>query len=402
MGQENLTPGSTPRRARRAIISLLLSVLALNLAAPASADAASPQLGLVTGGVVSEGDIERIEDAGVSSVRLILNWRVIETRRRSGRACSTAEYGGFERYDRMVSAASRHGFRLLPFFLGSPRYAAPSDSSMPRTGTRAIHDYRCFVKAVVDRYGRGGSYFELTNLNGDPRARPITTWQVWNEQNLVNYAAGGKPSAREYGRFLKLTSAQIRRVDPRATVVLGGMPEFGPRGTEIGPFLRQLYRVDGVRRAFDVLAFHPYAGNARTAMNSLIRLRRLLGKLGDRRRPLWLTEVGYATGGRKGQRLVKTEPGQARHLRRTFQMIRENHKRFGIGAVHWFRWRDREAYAEGSLEWPNYAGLYRKNGTPKPSCNAFVAFTGGRRPCRRIEGDSGGLIPLPELPLLPR
>ena len=316
---------------------------------------------------------------------MFLNWAVIETRPAIGPGCTGAQYQ-WDAYDRFVDGASRRGIRILPFFFGSPSYAASRDSRMPSMGSPAIEDYKCFVRAAVRRYGRGGTY-RLIN----PTAVPITEWQVWNEPNLPGYAARGDVNPKEYARFVKTTTATVRGVDQRAAIVLAGMPEQGKNGMLSTRFLRQFYSVKGIRRSFNAVAIHPYAVNHRGVKGYLIRLRDTLRDLGDARRSVWITEVGWATSGPRDAFTVTTERGQAERLRKTFEMIKANRRRFNIGTVQWFRWRDKAVYGRTQL-WQDYAGLYRRDGTPKPSCNAFARFTPGGRPppCRKIA--SGGAV----------
>jgi hypothetical protein len=123
--------------------------------------------------------------------------------------------------------------------------------------------------------------------------------------------------------------------------------------------------------------------------------------VGDSRQVIWITEVGYATDGPKGHWNVNSEKQQARKLRETFTFLKKNHRRYKVGTVHWFRWRDQAAYSQNAKDWSLYAGLYRKNGTPKPACHKYLRFTGAGGKCRRIvdEEPQSGLIPgLPGLP----
>ena len=63
-------------------------------------------------------------------------------------------------------------------------------------------------------------------------------------------------------RLLKLTQRIIVDVDPRAQIILAGMPEITGRGFYVHKYLR-LYRVRGIERKFDAVGLHPYARNWR-------------------------------------------------------------------------------------------------------------------------------------------
>jgi hypothetical protein len=373
--------------ARTGLRSLVaLSLLAAALAAVATAGLAGPaqageftfRFGVVNGVIPRAGDLEGMEAARAKSVRVTFNWDQMEVQRPSGGSCGTASYD-FTRYDALVSAASDRGVRLLPYFLGSPPYArtgGDSPARYPVPGTSAMDAYKCWVRALVNRYGRGGTYFGT-----DPSALPIVEWQAWNEVNLRQYSPYGDVNPRRYAAFLKQTSGAIRSQDDRATIVLAGMPEEVAQetGMRIHGFLRQMYRVRGVRGAFDVVALHPYARDHRGVKGALIRLRDTLSDLNDGRRATWITEIGWGTG--PGNHFLQvSEQQQAELLANTFAMLQANHTRFKVGTVHWYRWRDTAHYVEDAY-WANYAGLYRQDGSPKPSCNRFRRATGADGSC---------------------
>ncbi len=380
--------------ARRNILLACLALLAaLALAAPADAGIGKYRLGVVTGPPPGVGDLDRLRNARVRSIKMIFSWDALETKRRTGKSCATAEYEGLGRYSTEIIKASRRGIRILPYIIDAPGYAG-GGSHMPKTGTRAFGDYKCFLRALVRSFGRGGRL-----LREEPSAKPIIEWQLWNEPNLPIYAAGGNPNPREYARFVKASSGVINRVDRKATIVLGGMPEKSLRGMSSKKFLTRFYKVKGIKKKFDVVALHPFAKNARGTKGALIRLRDLLRRVGDRRQVIWITEIGYATHGPKGQFLVTTEKGQARKTQSTLSFLKKNHKRYNVGTVDWFRWRDEATYAQNTGHWWDYAGLYRKDGTPKPACHRYRRFTGAGGKCKRIvdnEQQSASILEVPD------
>lgn len=384
------------RSGRGAVLASFLLALALLALAAHEAPAASKyRVGLVSGVLPGDADLRTMRDLRARSVRIVFSWDSIETERRSGRSCGTASYD-FSRYDELVSAAGRRSLEIVPTLMGSPKYAGRLGTRYPNPGTRAFEDFQCFVRAVVARYGRGGRYV------GRDGARAITEWQVWNEPSLPLYNPGKKVSPRKYGQLVKATARSIRSRDGGATIVLAGIPEKTKESMSSGVFLRKLYEVKNIRGKFDAVALHPYAGNTRGVKGAVTRLREQLTRLGDRRRPIWITEVGFATEGRERYFLVTNEKGQARKLESTLRMLRKNHKRLGVTTVHWFRFRDLASYSEDTENWPDYAGIYRKDGSPKPACHRYRSFTGAGGKCQRIRSDedSGGL-PLIPIPLEP-
>lgn len=378
---EHLRPGTKNPGRRRAAATVVLALgLLIAVATPAAAEHRKLRWG-VNETRVGQADVQRLGDANARVLRTGFSWVAIAGERRARAGCTNPGIydwnGGSSsrsiNYDALVSRTSRKGVRLLPVIVGSPRWVARSSTHAPRT-SRAAHmlNYRCFLNAVVERYGRGGEYGAE-----DPRFRPITVWQVWNEPNLASFATEGGVNPREYARLVQVSRNTIVGADPRAKTILAGLPELTKSGFSSRQFLRQFYRVRGIKRHFDAAALHPYAADSRGVKGALVRFRRLMRNVRDRRRPLWLTETGWASHGTNATYLVKGAGGQARQLRRTFKMLRSNRKRFKVGTVAWFRWRDqaRPVQNRGAFD---YTGLFKKSGRPKRACRAFVRFTNGR------------------------
>ena len=169
-----------------------------------------------------------------------------------------------------------------------------------------------------------------------------------------------------------------------AKIVLAGMPERARRAMVAYEFLRKFYRQKNIRGAFDVVAMHPYGTNAGEAKLVLERTRDVLREVNDGRRPLWVTEIGWATEGQNSSFVVKDPPGQAEQLRKAFSMMIANEDRFRLGVVTWHAWRDIAPHSPSTEEWTDYTGLYYHEGNPKPACDSYVRFTGGQSPCQPI------------------
>lgn len=363
-------------------LAALAVFMGVALLGPALADASNPRqfsLGVV-GSRVNFGDTAQMERSGVQAHRLVFAWAEIETERPTGGDCDTGEYLGFDfYYDGFIAEQGGNDINLLPVIAGSPDYAADRQSYLPERS--ATFEYRCFVRELVERYGPGGSVLEEF-----PEAEPITNWQVSNEPNVEFYAGDVNP--REYARVLRITADEIRSVDPNANIVLAGMPEVPANGMTSDRFLRKLYRVRGIESYFNTVAIHPYARNHRGVRGALGRLKTLLRRLGDARRPVWITEIGWADQGPRRQFPVVGARGQAQRLDRTFRMLRTRsvRRQYNLGHVYWFNWRDvPESEIVGRPGWHDFAGLYEREGRPKPACRKFVAFTGGR--CARIRDE---------------
>jgi hypothetical protein len=220
-----------------------------------------------------------------------------------------------------------------------------------------------FARALVHRYGHGGSFWrlhpELPNL-------PVRAWQVWNEPSLPAYWPTG-PDPAAYTRVLAATARAIRRADPGATVVSAGIPQ-SRIGVPFGRYVEGLYRA-GAAGAFDVLAIHPYARDAAGVIAAVGQARRIMDRHGDHS-PIWVTEVGWASGGPPSDFTVGAR-GQADRVRAMLLALGEQRRRLNLRGVVYFGLRDSPVYAGGRDFWGLHTGLLSTAGAPKP---AFATF----------------------------
>jgi hypothetical protein len=92
----------------------------------------------------------------------------------------------------------------------------------------------------------------------------------------------------------------------------------------------------------------------------------------DRKKPIWITEIGWATSGQRTPLTVKPKR-QAKYLRQTFKLASKTRKRRHIESVVWFSFKD-----EQPRTWIYRTGLFTVSNKPKPSWKSFVRLTGGR------------------------
>lgn len=346
-------------------VALLAAAALAVTVSPASAARVRPGfVGVQAWDTPSAPEFARLALGRIGLFRANILWSVVEYRR------GARNWGP---YDEIVLKAAAAGMRVVPVLVGSPRFAARKYQYPPRSA-RNKKRWAAFVTAAVRRYGRHGAFWRA--LPSVPY-KPVTAWQVWNEPNFRGYW-NGHPNARQYVRFLKLTRRAIKRGDRHAKIVLAGLPEtrLGVPGHK---FLPKLYRA-GARRQFDVLSFHAYARNARGVLAGVRRIRGIMRAHGDRRKPLWITELGWATGGKVsgGTRKFKTSKrGQARRLSSTLRAVLRARRRYRIGAFMWFSWRDRPPRRGERNWWAINTGLFDRGGLPKPAWLSYVKFTGG-------------------------
>jgi len=363
----------------------LLAVLVLLGAAPAAAgERRVPPgwLGVVADGplgAADAGEWDRMATSGVESVRTAVRWSELQPYASAADvpAADAPRYrdtGGvptdYARLDALVAAAAQRRLALLPVVQSTPAWAArrPGDGgSQPRDP--AI--FGRFLAALAARYGPDGSLWdERPEL---PRT-PIRHWQVWNEPNIARYWSK-QPFARSYVRLLRAASRALHAADGGATVVLAGLPNLSWKA------LGSIYRAGG-RGHFDAVALHPYTRRPADVLRLVRYARRVMRRHGDRRMPIWVTELSWPAARGKVPRpagFEVTDAGQARKLGRALKLLAAARRRQRIERVYWYTWLSTEV-GPSAFDW---SGLRRlREGSPVDTA-ALATF---RRWARRLEG----------------
>lgn len=326
--------------------------------------------GISPAAIVGPAELDRMEAADVRVLRFPFYWPILEPDPPAGR--STSESVRFSRFDPLLLEAARRGIRILPYLYGTPSWVARSSSTPPTESNEGRRGWKRLLGALRGRYGPGGSLWE-ENPDVDPR--PISSWQIWNEPNSTAYWRQSRKSPERYARLLELSDQVLDRGSGMAKVVTAGLFGSPPNGMYMHRFLRRLYGVKGIEKHFDVLALHPYGPTIDGTRLQMRLGHREIERAGDGRTPIWVTEIGWSTQGHPGNPYYTTPEGQARRLRKAFDLMLANRKRWRVGQVIWYTWRDNEVNPECDL--CRYSGLFDANLNPKPSWEEFVEFSGG-------------------------
>jgi hypothetical protein len=182
---------SSPKRARRGRSRrgrsfLILAACAASLLAPSHAGAARSEFyGIAQGPKIDATDIQGMAGVKVHTVRFLVEWRYAEP------SPGTFRWGGT---DSKIGSLAARGIGAVPFVWGCPTWAGCSGPSRPPVDSAAaIQAWQSFLKALVGRYGPGGSYWSNGYRQQYPGAAPLPvhSWQVWNEPNLTKYLDPG-------------------------------------------------------------------------------------------------------------------------------------------------------------------------------------------------------------------
>jgi hypothetical protein len=353
---------------------LAFAVLAVLLVAAAPAVAAAKRsvprgwLGVVADGPLTDGahgneaEWDRLAGSGAESVRIAVRWAATQP---------AAAPPDLAVVDATVLAAARRGLDVLPVVEDTPGWAASDPAEGVASPPRDPADLGAFLRTLVARYGPAGT---LWAEHPEVGPRPIRAWQVWNEPNLTRYWAR-QPFAPAYVRLLRAARLALRAADPRARVVLAGLPNLSWQA------LAQVYAAGG-RGAFDAVAIHPYTGKPRNVVRLVEYARRVMARHGDGGRPVWITELSWPAAqgkvtGTPG--FETTEAGQAERLREGLRRLARAHRSLRIERVYWYTWLSAE---EGASAF-GWSGLRRIRGGAVVSTRSLSAF---QAEARRLEG----------------
>jgi hypothetical protein len=247
----------------------------------------------------------------------------------------------FEWLERFVTLADTTGIMLRPYLGYTPAWAgrAGKDDHAWNDPPSRVEDWVRFVEALASR------------LKSHPS---IQSYEIYNEENVPLWWEG---TAEDYALVLRRGAEAIRRADPDAEVLLGGM---------VWPDTEWLETTCAEGRApFDILPFHAYP---ETWTPDSVVVENYLGP-GYRedflpqadqlcgRRPIWINETGFATSP------GKTEQTQAEWWVRAFATFLAEPRVEHLGI---YEIRDQRQGTPVIGDAPNYyLGLLRADGTPK-------------------------------------
>ncbi|MBO4548965.1 MAG: hypothetical protein J5758_07095, partial [Abditibacteriota bacterium] len=228
---------------------------------------ARPELGIGVH-VIDEKAIEDLKALGIRSVRTTLWWNTVETEK--GKYSEEALAG----FDRAFSLLTGAGISPLVVVHQNPDFV-----SFDNRG-QAYRDYAELMSMCAARWPK------------------VLRWELWNEMDVAFTDVFGamdpripaEARGRYYAEMLKLAYPAVKKANPRAEVVLGGI------AGDVTPFMEGVYKAGG-KGFFDVMNIHTYGMPlAWSFVNRGLEARRVMEKYGDGEKPLWNTEFGTEAG----------------------------------------------------------------------------------------------------------
>ena len=378
-------------RAGRRAGALALGALvlaALVPVAPASAAGAPPEFyGVVSQAGLAAEDFASMKQNGINVMRIQLSWKKVQP---TEGECESSlpvppDVGvlvtcDWRYYDRIFGGAAAAGVELMPYVLNVPPWISEHENAPPIRSDEERQAWSDWLGAAVRRYGPNGTFWAEQYPQQHPGAAPlpIRRWQVWNEPSDGTFWHP-QPNAAEYGDLVELTAASIRAVDPGAEIILAGVfgtPTEENGGIDAKPYLKSLFKSRDLGPSFTSLALHPYGPTLKRSLGQVKRARKVFKQAGFGDRPLWLTEIGWASGGQHAQ-LSKSPAEQAKLLRKAYGAYEERRAAWRIAGVTWFAWQDTDD--RNACAFCSHAGLVTLDRQPKPALAAYRRVATGAK-----------------------
>ncbi len=375
---------------RRPAVLLALAAALVPALVPAGATAASarvphgfvgmnvdgPLFPVTAPGVDISRQMDKMVTSGVESIRVVFDWAAAQPYAHwsdvpAAEKSEFTDAGGvptkFGPLDEVVGLAAARGLTVLPVVIYAPPWDTAPHKPKEFPPPERNGPYGAFTAALVHRYGPHGKFW----TGGTPKI-PIRMWQIWNEPNIRTFWPL-TPISRTYVALLRVAHTAIKRADPGAKVVLGGMPNYS------WVQLKSIYQVPGASRQFDVVAVHPYTAHPDGVITILKRVRRVMDSHGDSSKPIVATEVSWASSlGKVNGKLdiATTEKGQAKNIGQLLPLLARYRHSLNLLGFDYYTWASAQeaGQAYSSTRVFSYAGLLRfKNGSfiAKPAYFAF-------------------------------
>ena len=211
----------------------------------------------------------------------------------------------------------------------------------------------------------------------------MKSWELWNEPDNRDYWCG---TPKQFALMFRSGARAVRRADPGAIVVLGGLAQPPRSG-----FFKSAVMRHELHRWFDVLNFHAYFGTWDSNPAEELRARALAydnalarGRTRQQTPDIWLAEFGYSSLPPRGRRVSEWVQANAVHehtpefqavilLRQHFLALAAER----LSLTAWFRIRDLPTGDDVIGDANNWHfGLIDVAGQPKPAFAAMQLWNG--------------------------
>lgn len=227
----------------------------------------------------------------------------------------------FDRLDKLVELAERHGVEPMLTLGVTPKWAASRPAELFVYGyggnspPRDMRDWENYVRTVATRYKGRIKYYELWN---EPTFDEIDKGR--------GFYAGSAKTMVELGR---VAWRVIKSIDPDNKLISPGFTGEGER--------LDLYLSLGGKDITDVVAHHFYSAIPENLPVLVKHVRAVMARHGLENRPLWNTEAGFWPPN-PGDRLSKEWPRDEQSLASSIARILIMGAASGVDRFYWYSW----------------------------------------------------------------
>lgn len=241
-----------------------------------TAQASEPAHGVIVD-TTNPRSMQLAREAGFTHAKMMLQWPRVEPKRGRYTWADTREND----LDNLLKAANAEEMSLVLRVDGVPDWAGGSPAGANLDAVASFYE-------AIATYARGR----------------VAGYEILNEPNLP-FEWGGPPSASAYTAYVKAAYRGVKRGDPDALVLAGGLSPAAE--VDDLEFLRGMYAA-GLRGNMDALAAHNYGGNFEPEADPAAcqicfrrneRYRQIMVDAGDAKTPIWSTEFGWLLDGGK-------------------------------------------------------------------------------------------------------
>jgi hypothetical protein len=330
-------------------------------------------------GINLAAQLDLMVGSGVESLRMTFDWAAAQPYASWAQlqAARPADAGAFTNVagvptdfaslDNIVGLAAERGLTILPTILNAPGWDAVPAQGLSVGVPAQDGPYANFAAALVQRYGPSGTFW---SANPTIPKVPIRMWQVWNEPNTTTFW-NQQPFAPSYVALLRAAHDAIKAADPRAKVVLAGLPNYSWLA------LDSIYAIPGARHLFDVVDLHPYTKQPQGVITILRKVRQAMAAHGDAHKPMlagevsWPSALGQPSYNPWGYDFITTEAGQARNLSVVMPMLAHDRRALGLLGFYYYNWASAEPPGGFAFD---FSGLFRYVSGTLVAKPAFAAF----------------------------
>ena len=369
---------------------------ALAQGGPPPAPVGDAALGIIVD-TTNPRSMEMAREAGFTHAKMIIHWPRLEPRRGRYTFRETSEND----LDNVMKAARGGDMKLVVRVDGTPDWAGGKPS---KADTGAVEGFY----AALAAHGKG----------------TVVAYEILNEPNLP-FEWGDSANPAGYTQFLKAAYRGVKKGDPAALVIGGGMsPATGNANGTLDDleYLRAMYAA-GAKGSMDAVAVHNYGGNFEPeedpgscgiCFRRAELYRQVMVDQGDGATPIWATEFGWLLdpGRNMGQYdwMRVSADKQADYIVRSYKYAQKNWP-WMTGLLLSNLDASTSPYHTGPQNGMPWFAILNKDHSPRPAWKAFKSWRdqeevlASSRP-RTVTGQAQAMqpasaSPVPAVPVAP-